>query len=115
MIGTDEYMDSDLLTDREKAAVLWAEHVTLNTARESNGVFEQVSPLFNESEMVEITLMSCFFNMFNRFVDALRVPVEVASEVDKIKSSLHLDADKVKDYYQTVVDTWPGTWPEPKG
>ncbi len=108
-------MESDLLSDREKAAVLWAEHVTLNTARESNGVFEQVQPLFNDAELVEITLMSCFFNLFNRFVDALRVPVEVSSEVDKIKGSLHLDPDKVKTYYQTVVDTWPGTWPEPKG
>ena len=83
-------MESDLLSDREKAAVLWAEHVTLNTARESNGVFEQVQPLFNDAELVEITLMSCFFNLFNRFVDALRVPVEVSSEVDKIKGSLHL-------------------------
>ena len=90
-------MESDLLSDREKAAVLWAEHVTLNTARESNGVFEQVQPLFNDAELVEITLMSCFFNLFNRFVDALRVPVEVSSEVDKIKGCLLYTSPSPRD------------------
>jgi len=108
-------MDSELLSDREKAAVLWAEHVTLNTARSRDDVYAKVAELFNEAEIVEITLMSGFFNMFNRFVDSLRVPIEMPKEVDKIKNSLHLDPDKVKDYYQTVVDTWPASWPEPAG
>ena len=108
-------MESDLLSDREKAAVLWAEHVTLNTARSRDDVYEQVAALFTEAEIVELTLMSGFFNLFNRFTDSLRVPIEVSSEVDKIKKSLHLDPDKVRDYYQTVVETWPGTWPEPQG
>lgn len=108
-------MDSDLLSDREKVAVLWAEHVTLNTARSRDDVYEQVAEHFNEAEIVELTLMSAFFNLFNRFTDSLRVPIEVPSEVDKIKSSLHLDPDKVRDYYHTVVETWPETWPEPKG
>lgn len=108
-------MDSDLLSDREKAAVLWAEHVTLNTARSREDVYEQVRPLFTDAEIVEITLMSCFFNLFNRFVDSLHVPIEIPAEVDKIKNSLHLDPDKVKNYYQAVIDNWPGDWPEPKG
>ena len=112
-IGSDDYMDSDVLNDREKVAILWAEHVTLNTARSRDDVYDQVAAEFNEAEIVELTLMSCFFNLFNRFVDSLRVPIEVSTEIDKIKSSLHLDPDKVKDYYQTVVDTWPGSFPDP--
>jgi len=106
-------MDSDVLSDREKVAILWAEHVTLNTARFHDDVYDQVTAEFNEAEIVELTLMSCFFNFFNRFVDSLRVPIEVSTEIDKIKNSLHLNPDKVKDYYQTVVDTWPGTFPDP--
>ena len=47
-------------------AILWAEHVTLNTAKEENGVFEQVREEFSEEEVVELTLMSGFFNLFNR-------------------------------------------------
>jgi alkylhydroperoxidase family enzyme len=41
-------MESDLLTDREKAAVLWAEHVTLNTARSRDDVFEIVRGRLND-------------------------------------------------------------------
>jgi len=108
-------MDSDLLSDREKAAVLWAEHVTLNTARSRDDVYEIVADLFTEAEIVELTLMSCFFNLFNRFVDSLRVPVEVPKEVDKIKSSLHLEPDKVKSYFETVAATWLDAWPTPAG
>jgi len=108
-------MDSDLLSDREKAAVLWAEHVTLNTARSRDDIYEIVAELFTEAEIIEITLMSCFFNLFNRFVDSLRVPVEPPKEVDKIRNSLHLDPEKVKDYFETVVATWPNTWPTPAG
>ena len=108
-------MDSDLLSEREKAAVLWAEHVTLNTARYRDDVYDTVAAVFNQSEIVDLTLMSCFFNLFNRFVDSLRVPVEMPSEVDKIKTSLHLDPDKVKRYYETVAANWPDEWPTPAG
>ncbi|MFT7475590.1 MAG: hypothetical protein ACI81L_002529 [Verrucomicrobiales bacterium] len=108
-------MDSDLLSDREKVAVLWAEHVTLNTARSEDEVYEKVAAHFNEAEIVDLTLMSCFFNFFNRFVDSLKVPIELPKEVDKIKSSLHLDPEKVKSYLETVADTWPDEWPTPAG
>ena len=48
-------------------AILWAEHVTLNTAKENNGVFEQVRKEFSEEEIIELTLMSGFFNLFKNF------------------------------------------------
>jgi hypothetical protein len=107
-------MESDLLDDREKAAVLWAEHVTLNTARDRDDVFEIVAAQFNEAEIVELTMMSGFFAMFNRLMDSLKVAVEVPSEVDKIKRSLHLDPARVREYYETVVATWPAEFPDPE-
>jgi hypothetical protein len=106
-------MASDLLSPREKAAVLWAEHVTRNTARDRDDVYELVAEQFTEPEIVELTLMSGLFNMFNRFMDSLKIPVEVQHEVDKIQRSLHLDPDKVRTYYETVVETWPSEFPEP--
>ena len=105
-------MESDLLTDREKAAVLWAEHVTKNTARSRDDVFEIVSAVFDQAEIVELTLMAGFFALFNRFTDSLNVPVEIPREVDLIKKSVHLDPDKVKTYYETVADQWPGEFPD---
>ena len=106
-------MTSPHLTPRERAAVLWAEHVTENTARDRDDVFETVAEHFDEAEIVELTLMSGLFAMFNRLMDSLKIPVEAQREVDKIKESLHLDPDKVKAYYETVSATWPSSFPEP--
>jgi len=87
--------------------------VTRNTARDRDDVFETVAEHFDEVEIVELTLMSGLFAMFNRLMDSLKIPVEVPSEVDKIKRSLHLDPAKVKQYYETVVAHWPDSLPIP--
>jgi len=107
-------MTSPHLSARERAAVLWAEHVTKNTARDRDDVFEEVKKHFNDAEIVELTLMSGLFNMFNRFMDSLKIPLEIQGEVDKIQRSLHLDPERVRTYLQTVLDTWPKEFPEPK-
>jgi hypothetical protein len=106
-------MTSPHLSPRERAAVLWAEHVTRNTAKSRDDVYEQVRAHFDEAEIVELTLMSGFFNMFNRFMDSLRIDLEVQGEVDKIKRSLDLDPDKLKAYLETVIRDWPGSFPNP--
>ncbi len=89
-------MDSPHLSAREKAAALWAEHVTRNTARACEDVFEEVRRRFSEAEIVELTLVSGLFNLFNRFTDSLRLPVEEQGEVDKIKRSVRLEPEKVR-------------------
>ncbi len=106
-------MESGLFTPREKAAILWAEHVTLNTARSRDDVFEEVQKHFSEAEIVELTMVSGLFNLFNRYMDSLGIPLEEQSEVDKIKKSLRLDGNKVKTYYETMVTHWPSAYPEP--
>jgi hypothetical protein len=95
--------------------VSWAEHVTRNSARARDDVYAELCKHFNQAEIVELTLMSAFFNMFNRFMDSLRIPVEEQGEVDKIKRSLMLDPGKVRAYLQTVLDNWPESFPDPGG
>lgn len=73
-ICSDDYMDSPTMSAREKAAVLWAEHVTKNTARTRDDVFEEVRRRFDDREFVELTMVITYFNMRNRFQDALRIP-----------------------------------------
>ena len=63
-------MDSNLLSEREKAAVLWAEHVTKNTARSRDDVFERVRSIFDEQEIVELTMICGLFNFRNRYMDS---------------------------------------------
>ena len=106
-------MGSNLLTEREKAAVLWAEHVTKNTARSRDDVFERVRSIFDEQEIVELTMISGLFNFRNRYMDSLQIPLEPAEEVDKIKTSGRLNTDNLKAYLQFVLDNWPETFPEP--
>ena len=93
--------------------MLWAEHVTRNTARSRDDVFAEVRKHFSEPEIVELTLICGMFNMFNRFMDSLKIPVEIQGEVDKIKRSLMLDPDKVKAYFETLVATWPKRFTQP--
>ena len=106
-------MDSELLTAREKAAVLWAEHVTRNTARERDDVFETVRREFSEEEVVELTMISGLFNFFNRFMDSLHVKLEPESEVSKIKKSVRLEPAKLHDYLEAMLADWPAKLPEP--
>jgi len=87
-------MLSDALTDREKAAVLWAEHVTKNTARSRDDIFDIVRQSFDESEIVELTLISAYFNMNNRFMDSLKIPLEHGDHVNKIKGSGRISQTK---------------------
>ena len=112
-IDSDDYMNSPLLSPREKVAIQWAEHVTRNTARERDDVFAELRAHFTDAEIVELTLISGMFNMFNRFMDSLRIPLEPQDEIDKIKRSLDLDPENVRAYFQTVLDNWPEGFPNP--
>ncbi len=95
--------------------MLWADHVTRNTARSRDDVFEQVKAVFSEGEIVELTMMSGFFNFFNRFMDSLHMEVEDHSSVQKIMRRINLDGQTVQQYYRTLLDHWPETMPEPSG
>ena len=106
-------MDSKELSDREKAAVLWAEHVTKNTARARDDVFERVSTQFSEEEIIELTMISAYFNFFNRITDSLRIPLEDQGHVDRIKRSVSLDPEKVKHYAESLLRDWPDEIPGP--
>ena len=114
-IESDDYMRSSLLSGREKAAVLWAEHVTRNTARDRDDIFETVKKEFTQTELIELTMMSCLFNSWNRFMDSLHMPIEEQGEVDKIRKSVYLDPAKLKNYMQEMIDNWPDVFPEPDG
>ncbi len=106
-------MDSPCLSRREKAAVLWAEHVTNNTAKDRDDVFEEIKKNFSEAEIVDLTMICAYFNMNNRIQDSLRIPIEEQSEVNKIKKSVRTNTDALKSYLETIVANWPDKFPEP--
>ena len=81
--------------------------LTKNTARSRNDVFEFVIQHFSTEEIVELTLIIGMFNMLNRFMESLGIPLEAQDQVDQIKRSIKLDPDKVKNYLDMVSGSWP--------
>ena len=111
-IGSDEYMDSPLLTPREKATVLWAEHVTRNTAKSRDDIAGEVQKHFTDAEFVELTFVISYFNMRNRYHDSLKLPndeVDIIEDVGRLRP----DPKKLKAYLQEILDNWPDSFPEP--
>ena len=105
-------MESDLFTDRHKAAILWAEQVTKNTARNRNDVFEILKANFSEPEILEITLVCGSFNMMNRVADSLHIDI-TEHDVEKIKGSVRTDPEHVRQYVELIMETWPEEFPQP--
>lgn len=75
-LQADNYRDSPLFNDREKAVIAWAEAMTLNTAKRDNKVWDDLKEHFNDAEIVEISLITGMFNMINRLNDSFRTELE---------------------------------------
>ncbi len=60
----------------ERLAVRYAEQLTRNVHGVSPEDFARTRAVFNDSEVVELTLTVAFFNYFTRYAEGLRLPVE---------------------------------------
>ena len=73
--GSD-YMHSPDLDERQKAAIRWAEAVTLLTARDDEDAFATMRRHFSEKQIVELTVFCGMWNYSNRLCEALHVDLE---------------------------------------
>jgi alkylhydroperoxidase family enzyme len=73
--GTD-YMRSPDLDERQKAAIRWAEAVTLMRARDDEDAFAAMQKHFSEKQIVELTVFCGMWNYSNRLCEALHVDLE---------------------------------------
>ena len=60
----------------ERAALAYAEELTLRPGDISDDVYEELSRYFSESQIVEITMVAALYNMVNRFNEALKLDPE---------------------------------------
>ena len=72
----DAYRSSPLFSEREKAAIAWAEAMTKNTAKSDKTVWDNMRRLFSDAEIVEISMASAMFNMINRLNDSFWTELE---------------------------------------
>jgi len=92
-------MTSPHLTPRERAAVLWAEHVTRNTAQQRGDVYERVKAQFSDAEIVELTLICAMFNMINRLNDSFWTELETPEYNEKQWNAVEdLSIDDIEAY-----------------
>jgi len=73
--GSD-YMSSRVLDERQKAAIRWAEAVTVMQARDDDAAFAAMQKHFSEKEIVELTVFCGMWNYSNRLCEALHVDLE---------------------------------------
>ncbi len=67
------WQETPFFTDRERAALLWTESLTLvSVDRVPDHVWQSVSPHFSEAELMDLTLLVVAINGWNRFAIAFR-------------------------------------------
>jgi AhpD family alkylhydroperoxidase len=75
LYGLDAWQEAPYYTDRERAALAWAESVTnVQEGHVPDEVYEQVRKQFSEEELVDLTLGVTTINSANRLNIAFRTP-----------------------------------------
>lgn len=64
------------ISERQKAALRYAEALTLRPADIPDEIFRELKKYFTESQIVEITALAALYNMINRFNEALKLDPE---------------------------------------
>ncbi|HET6181194.1 MAG TPA: carboxymuconolactone decarboxylase family protein [Candidatus Sulfotelmatobacter sp.] len=76
LYSLDAWRESPFYTDRERAALAWAEAVTqITSGHVPAAVYEEVRPHFNEKELADLTLALSAINSWNRLnISSRNVP-----------------------------------------
>ena len=93
-----DYRSSALFNEREKAVLAWSEAMTLNTAKRDQAVWEDLRRLFNEAEIVEISLACAMFNMINRLNDSFCTELESEEYNRRQHAAVGVTAAALEDY-----------------
>lgn len=76
LLPGDEWRDSDLFTDKEKASIWWADEVTHLRAKQNVAAFEAMKKHFTNRQIVELTFICGMWNLSGRIAEALHLVVE---------------------------------------
>lgn len=99
----DAYAESDLFTEAEKAAIAWAHHLTKYTFARHPEALENMKRHYDHAQVVEATLVSGYFNMWNRFTDALESDLEGDDQMSLFTKSRAIDK---RDFVEFMNNCW---------
>ena len=77
--------------------------MTEKTYKRHPEAMAQLKLYFNDAQIVEVTMISGFFNFWNRFTDAVEIDIESSDSVGNIQRSKTVD---VEDYIKYMRDCW---------
>jgi alkylhydroperoxidase family enzyme len=97
-----DYRASPLFDEKEKAAIAWAEAMTLNTAKRDETVWNGMRGLFTDAEIVEISLASGMFNMINRLNDSFRTELEPEEYNRRQHRAVGVTRETLEEYACTI-------------
>jgi AhpD family alkylhydroperoxidase len=80
------------LPEEERMALRYATAVSTNASGIEDSEYRRARALFDDSQMVELTLSVCFFNYFTRIANAFNLPVEGWSMAFAAKPPEHVYA-----------------------
>lgn len=74
LLALNEYAESPLYDAKEKAALEYADAITLSDRDVDDELFARVRGMFDEEALVELTAIIAWENSSSKFNRALRVP-----------------------------------------
>ena len=112
LIGSDEWETAPVFSERERAAILWADRVARRLARRDKRAFETVRAHFSDEEMVELTLVASLGAMADRFTNALRIAPEppVGLSPGAARTNASLEAWPPRMFESDLCASWTGTF-----
>ena len=74
ILALEEYTTSELYDEQERAALQYADSITLSEQDVDEALFERVRGRFGEDAVIELTAVIAWENASSKFNRALRVP-----------------------------------------
>ena len=95
----DSYKTSPLFSERDRAAIAWAEAMTNNTAQRNAEAWQNMKEHFSDPEIVEISMAAAMFNMINRLNDSFQTELETTEYNQKQWNAVEgLSIDEIEAY-----------------
>jgi alkylhydroperoxidase family enzyme len=112
LIGSDEWETAPTFSERERAAILWADRVARRLARRDKRAFESVKAHFSDEELVELTLVASLGAMADRLTNALRIPPEppIGLSPGAARTDPNLEAWPPRMFESDLCASWTGTF-----
>ena len=76
IIALSNYEINPMFTDRERAALSYAEAMTYNNKGVDEDLFQRLKKHFNDDEIIELTGLIGYQNLSSKFNAALDVPTQ---------------------------------------